>query len=82
MTRVTIALCLASLIVLFVAAAKGIAAAHGSVGLMNHVYWATGALTFVALSIFIAVAHLARAERMIRELRSLCAQNGIDYGED
>jgi hypothetical protein len=81
MTRVTIALCLASLVVLFVAYAKGVGVIHGG-SVLNHMYWATGALTLAALAIFIAVAHLARAERMIRELRALCERKGIDYGED
>ena len=36
----------------------------------------------MALANFIAVAHLARAERMIRELRALCEKNGIEYGSD
>ena len=49
---------------------------------LSHMYWATGALTLVALANFIAVAHLARAERMIQELRALCEKNGIEYGED
>ena len=81
MTRVTIGLCVASLVVLFIAYAKGVGVIHGG-NVMGHVYWATGALTLAALAIFIAIAHLARAERMIRELRALCARNGIDYGED
>jgi hypothetical protein len=45
-------------------------------------YWATAAITLVALGNFIAVAHLARSERMIQELRTLCEKNGIEYGED
>jgi hypothetical protein len=81
MTRVTIGLCLASLVLLFIAYAKGVGVIHGG-SVLSHMYWATGALTFAALAIFIAVAHLARAERMIRELRALCARNGIPYGED
>jgi ribosomal protein L7Ae-like RNA K-turn-binding protein len=36
----------------------------------------------VAPADFIAVAQLARAERMIRELRALCEKNGIEYGEN
>ena len=44
--------------------------------------WATAAITLVALANFIAVAHLARSERMIQELRTLCEKNGIEYGED
>ena len=36
----------------------------------------------MALANFIAVAHLARAERMIQELRALCEKNGIEYGDD
>ena len=81
MTRVTIALTLAGLIVLFIAYAQGVRVIHGA-SVINHMYWATGALTLVALANFIAIAHLARAERMIRELRALCEKNGIDYGED
>jgi hypothetical protein len=65
MTRVTIALTLAGLIVLFVAYAKGVGVIHGG-NVLSHMYWATGALTLVALANFIAVAHLARAERMIQ----------------
>ena len=81
MTRVTIALTLAGLIVLFIAYAKGVGVIHGG-DVLSHMYWATGALTLVALANFIAVAHLARAERMIQELRALCEKNGIEYGED
>jgi ribosomal protein L7Ae-like RNA K-turn-binding protein len=36
----------------------------------------------VGLANFIAIAHLARAERMIQQLRALCEKNGIAYGED
>jgi hypothetical protein len=36
----------------------------------------------VAPADFIAVAQLARSERMIRELRAPCEKNGIEYGED
>ncbi|MDB5108124.1 MAG: hypothetical protein JWM69_1065 [Candidatus Binatus sp.] len=81
MTRVTIALTLAGLVVLFIAYAKGVAVIHGG-NVVNHMYWATGAISLVALANFIAVAHLARSERMIRQLRALCEKNGIDYGED
>jgi hypothetical protein len=81
MTRVTIALTLAGLAVLFIAYAKGVGVIHGG-SVVNHMYWATGAISLVALANFIAVAHLARSERMIRQLRALCAKNGIDYGED
>ena len=45
-------------------------------------YWATAALILVALANFIAMAHLARAERMIQQLRALCEKNGIAYGDD
>ena len=45
-------------------------------------YWATAALLMVALANFIAIAHLARSERMIRQLRALCEEHGIAYGED
>jgi hypothetical protein len=36
----------------------------------------------VAPADFIAVAYLARSERMIRELHAPCEKNGIEYGED
>ncbi len=81
MTRVTIGLTLAGLIVLFIGYATGVSVIHGG-DVVSHMYWATGALTLVALANFIAVAHLARAERMIRQLRALCEKNGIEYGED
>ena len=81
MTRVTIALTIAGLLVLFIAYAQGVRVIHGG-DVVSHMYWATGAITLVALANFIAVAHLARSERMIRELRALCEKNGIDYGED
>jgi hypothetical protein len=81
MTRVTIGLTLAGLVVLFIAYAKGVGAIHGG-DVLGHMYWATAAITLVALGNFIAVAHLARAERMIQELRGLCEKNGIEYGED
>ncbi|HUO05176.1 MAG TPA: hypothetical protein VMU16_08265 [Candidatus Binataceae bacterium] len=81
MTRVTIALTIGGLLILFVAYAKGVSVIHGG-DVVSHMYWATAALTLVALANFIAVAHLARSERMIRELRALCEKNGIDYGED
>ncbi|MFZ0245412.1 hypothetical protein [Candidatus Binatus sp.] len=81
MTRVTIGLTLAGLIVLFLAYANGVGVIHGG-DVIGHMYWATAALTLVVLANFIAVAHLARAERMIRQLRALCEKNGIEYGDD
>ncbi len=81
MTRVTIGLTLAGLVVLFIAYAKGVGAIHGG-DVIGHMYWATAAITLVALGNFIAVAHLARSERMIQELRALCEKNGIEYGDD
>ena len=81
MTRVTIALTIGGLLILFVAYAKGVSVIHGG-DVVSHMYWATAALFFVALANFIAIAHLARAERMIQELRALCEKNGIAYGED
>jgi hypothetical protein len=81
MTRVTILLTLAGLAVLFVAYGLGVHVIHGG-SVITHMYWATAAVTLVALANFIAVAHLARSERMIQELRALCEKNGIDYGED
>jgi len=81
MTRVTILLTLAGLGMLFVAYAKGVQVIHGG-DTLSHMYWATAALAMVALANFIAIAHLARAERMIQQLRTLCEKNGIDYGED
>ncbi len=81
MTRVTIGLTLAGLIVLFIAYGNGVGVIHGG-DVVGHMYWATGALMLVALANFIAVAHLARAERMIRDLRALCEKNGIEYGSD
>jgi hypothetical protein len=81
MTRVTIALTIAGLAVLFVAYAKGVGVIHGG-SVMTHMYWATAAMLLVALANFIAIAHLARAERMIRQLRTLCEEHGIAYGED
>lgn len=81
MTRVTIALTLAGLVLLFIAYAKGVGVIHGG-SVVSHMYWATGALLAVALANFIAIAHLARAERMLRQLRALCEQHGIKYGDD
>src|SRR6266403_869152 len=81
MTRVTIGLTLLGLLVLFIAYAKGVGAIHGG-DVIGHMYWATAAITLVALANFIAVAHLARSERMIQELRKICEQNGSEYGED
>jgi hypothetical protein len=81
MTRVTILLTLLGLGILFVAYAKGVQVIHGG-DTISHMYWATAALVMVALANFIAIAHLARAERMIQQLRALCEKNGIAYGED
>ena len=81
MTRVTIALTLIGLGILFVAYGKGVRVIHGG-DVLSHMYWATAALCMVALANFIAIAHLARAERMIQQLRALCEKNGIAYGED
>ncbi|HKN02060.1 MAG TPA: hypothetical protein VJX23_16215 [Candidatus Binataceae bacterium] len=81
MTRVTIALTIAGLAILFVAYAKGVGVIHGG-SVLAHMYWATAAMLLVTLANFIAVAHLARSERMIQELRALCEKNGIAYGED
>jgi hypothetical protein len=81
MTRVTIALTLIGLGLLFIAYAKGVRVIHGG-DVLSHMYWATAALCMVGLSNFIAIAHLARAEKMIQQLRALCEKNGIAYGED
>jgi hypothetical protein len=81
MTRVTIALTLVGLVLLFIAYADGVHVIHGG-SVVTHMYWATGALLAVALANFIAVAHLARSERMLRQLRALCEQHGIKYGDD
>ncbi len=81
MTRVTIGLTILGLVILFVAYGKGVSVIHGG-DVPSHMYWATAALFFVALANFIAIAHLARAERMIQQLRTLCEKNGIAYGED
>jgi hypothetical protein len=81
MTRATIALTIAGLAILFVAYAKGVGVIHGG-SVAAHMYWATGAMLMVALANFIAIAHLARSERMIQELRALCEKHGIAYGED
>ncbi len=78
MTRVTIGLTILGLVVLFIAYAKGVSVIHGG-DTVSHMYWATGALVLVALANFIAVAHLARAERMLQRLRALCEQHGIPF---
>ena len=81
MTRVTIALTIAGLVVLFIAYGKGVGVIHGG-SVITHMYWATAAILLVALANFIAIAHLARSERMIQQLRALCERHGIAYGED
>jgi len=81
MTRATIALTIAGLASLFVAYANGVGVIHGG-SVVTHMYWATAAMLMVALANFIAIAHLARSERMIQELRTLCEKHGIAYGED
>jgi hypothetical protein len=78
MTRVTIGLTLLGLLVLFVAYAQGVRIIHGG-DVLSHMYWATAALLLVALANFIAVAHLARAERMLQRLRALCAEHDIPF---
>jgi len=69
MTRATIALTIAGLAILLVAYAKGVGVIHGG-SVIAHMYWATAAMLMVALANFIAIAHLARSERMIQELRA------------
>jgi len=81
MTRATIALTIAGLAILFVAYANGVVVIQGG-SVVTHMYWATAAMLMVALANFIAIAHLARSERMIQELRTLCEKHGIAYGED
>ncbi len=61
MTRVTIALTLIGLGILFMAYGKGVRVIHGG-DVLSHMYWATAALCMVGLANFIAIAHLARAE--------------------
>lgn len=80
MTRVTIALMLAGLAALAVGYSKGVGIIHGG-DVLSHMYWSTGAIFGVLLGDVIAIAHLSRAERMIRELRALCERNGIQYGQ-
>ncbi|MGH7865117.1 MAG: hypothetical protein ACREQB_09010 [Candidatus Binataceae bacterium] len=80
MTRVTIALMLAGLAALALAYSKGVGIIHGG-DVANHMYWSTGAMFAVLLGDVIAIAHLSRAERMIRELRALCERQGVGYGQ-
>ena len=58
MTRVTILLTLIGLAILFVAYGYGVHVIHGG-SVLEHMYWATAAMFFVALANFIAIAHLA-----------------------
>lgn len=81
MTRVTIVLTLLGLGALFVAYFNGVGVIHGG-DVLSHMYWATAALFGVAGANFIAVAHLARCERIVRRLRALCEQHGIPFDED
>lgn len=76
MTRVCIALASVSLVALLVAYAEGVRVIHGG-NTVSHMYWATGAMLAVALANVVAIAHLARAERIINRLRALCERNGI-----
>ena len=76
MTRVTIGLTAIARIGLFIAYGKGVGLLHGGDPL-GHMYWATGAVLAVALANFIAIAHLSRSERMVRELRGICEKHGI-----
>jgi hypothetical protein len=76
MTRVCIALAALSLVALFVAYGEGVSVIHGG-DAVSHMYWATGAMLAVALANVVAIAHLARAERIISRLRALCERNGI-----
>jgi hypothetical protein len=80
MTRVTIALTALAIVLLFIAYGKGVGVLHGGDPLA-HMYWATGALMAALLANFIAIAHLARSERMIQQLRELCEKNGIPFEE-
>jgi hypothetical protein len=80
MTRFTIALTAIALVALFVAYGKGVGLLHGG-DPMGHMYWATGALLAVLFANFIAIAHLARSERIVRQLRQLCEKHGIPFEE-
>ncbi|MGH7948845.1 MAG: hypothetical protein ACREQF_06455 [Candidatus Binataceae bacterium] len=80
MTRVTIALMLVALAALAVAYSKGVGVIHGG-DVLSHMYWSTGAIFGVLLGDVIAIAHLSRAERMIRQLRALCERNGVECGQ-
>jgi hypothetical protein len=80
MTRVSIGLTVLSFVILFIAYARGVGVIHGGDAL-SHMYWATGALFAVALANLIAIAHLARAERMVKRLRALCERHGIPFEE-
>jgi len=80
MTRVTIALMIAGLVALAVAYSNGVGVIRGG-DVVSHMYWSTGAIFGVLLGDVIAIAHLSRAQRMIRELRALCERNGIQYGQ-
>ena len=78
MTRFTIGLTVISLALLFIAYGKGVGVIHGG-NAVSHMYWATGALFAAAAADFFAVAHLARSERMLRQLRALCEKHGIGF---
>ena len=69
-----------ALVALFIAYGKGVGLLHGG-DPMGHMYWATGALLAVLFANFIAIAHLARSERIVRQLRELCEKHGIPFEE-
>jgi hypothetical protein len=73
------ALIIGALALLIIAYVNGIGLVRGNGDVMNHVYWATAAVAAVVFADFIALAHLARSERMVREMRALLEANGIQY---
>ncbi len=80
MTRVTIGLTIVGLVALLIAYGKGVGVIHGGDPL-SHMYWATGALFAVAGANLVAISHLARSERLVRQLRELCEKRGIPFDD-
>ena len=70
MGKVTIVVLSVSTLLLIVTFTKGIRLLHGDYDVLSHMYWAVAALLGSLGANFLAMAHAAQSDRIIRQLRA------------
>ena len=75
MGKVSILLLLASTAAVIATFVNGLNIVHDSAGVLQHSYWALGALFAVLAANFFAMFHAAQSDRLIRALRAALAEH-------